>query len=726
VLFAIATVGVLAVGAHAASAASIEICKAGTNGQTGVPFQFSVNGGAPITVNGGRCSGSIPVSGTATITENTSNPPTDVSAIQVRPSIWQVSQNLPGRSVTINTGTSSSSGLVTFTNEPAGGNYGTLKICKVTSTPGFIGSLFSFQVGPVGGPLGPAVSTPANDGFADESTWSCTILGTFQVGSNVTVHEQIPGGVQVLYIDTEPGTALGQFDTTAGNANVTVGAGVTEVLFDDEPVPTSQTGYLEVCKEAALINGSPDPAVSGPFNFTVVDSNGTTYQKTVNVPSPNYGLSYCTPPFVVAAGLATVTEQQTPGFQLDDIYTIPANAQVGENITNGTTTVDVPVTSDQNQEVQVHFVNEHARGQLKICKALGPNSSDLAGMTFYFNVVDVTDPSYPVTLSSTFPVTAGQCTIFGYVPIGDTINVTENLDRTTAPGSFIDTSGEGPVTIASGINTVTITNTARGNLEICKRLTSTWTAAAPTFQFRVDGGAVQTVTASINSGPLKCITLRVSVGAHTVTEVNSANFELDSSRTDGGISVLPASAEISRSLANRSVTVNVPFAGDTTTIFSNRIRQFLVKICKLSTPGSVDALSSVLFNYNWAVDGQGSGTLFPVANAALGLHIGECAFVSDGAGNPVNFNVIGPSGNPASVTVGEINASNASPPPFGSYYVSKIQVFGSRGAATTNCLPEAYSPTGQQCFFLPNTTNHVKWTPGPGVNEADFTNTAGG
>jgi hypothetical protein len=388
--------------------------------------------------------------------------------------------------------------------------------------------------------------------------------------------------------------------------------------------------------------------------------------------------------------------------------------------------VNVPVTSDPTQEVEVVFVNEHARGQLKICKLLGPNSSDLAKMTFFFRIVDITDPSNPVTLNSYFPVPAGQCVIFGNVPIGDTINVTEVLDRTTAPGSFIDTSGEGPVTIAPGINTVNITNTAKGNLEICKRLSSPWTVTptnpAPVFQFRVDGGAVQNVTASINNGPLRCITLRVSVGAHTVTEVNSTNFELDSSRADGGITVIPSGNEISRSLPNRSVTVNVPFASDTTTIFTNRIRQFQLKICKLATSGSAEPLSSVLFNYNFAIAGQvASGVLFPPNQ---GIHVGECAFVSDGS-NPINFNVINADGSPATVSIGEQNASQQDPAPFGSFFISKIQVSGNRGATTTNCLTVTQAP-GTHCFLIVNTPWHLIFTPGPGVNEADFTNTAGG
>ena len=48
--------------------------------------------------------------------------------------------------------------MVTFTNAPAGGTIGDLKLCKLTSAPIYVGRSFSFRVN--GGPL---VSTTAND-----------------------------------------------------------------------------------------------------------------------------------------------------------------------------------------------------------------------------------------------------------------------------------------------------------------------------------------------------------------------------------------------------------------------------------------------------------------------------------------------------------------------------------------------------------------------------------
>ena len=62
-LVALATAGVLVVGAQAASAQVIEICKASTNGMSGRDFNYTVapSGGSSFAVGpikGGRCSAS--------------------------------------------------------------------------------------------------------------------------------------------------------------------------------------------------------------------------------------------------------------------------------------------------------------------------------------------------------------------------------------------------------------------------------------------------------------------------------------------------------------------------------------------------------------------------------------------------------------------------------------------------------------------------------------------
>jgi len=701
VLFAVATVGVLAVGAQAASAQTIEICKLSANGMSGRSFQYSITGGTQVSVNGGRCSGPIQVAGAqVTITEAQSNPATDVAAVSVRPSQRLVGQaDLAGRSVTVLTGTSTANEtLVTFTNQPAGGTAGTLKVCKLTQTPAYLGRLFSFSVN--GGPL---VSTEANDAFASPSSWSCRILGTFQVGSHVTVHEAIPNGTEVQFIDSDPATALTDFDTAAGNGTYTIGAGVTVALFDDEPVAPSGTGTLEICKTAAqLSNGYADPDVHGPFSFTAVDSAGQSYGPfTIVIPNPNYGNTFCTAPFTVAAGIATVTEGPSPGFDLVDVFTSPQDALLTSNLINRTADVEVASSTDPTQETQVTFVNQTQRAQLKLCKALGAGSADLIGQKFAI------DWSSDSGASGTTWITAQastQCVIVGNLPIGATVSLSERN-----PGDFIDSSGPSSITLVSGINTATFTNTARGLLEICKARVA-GINTQPTFTFRVDGAGMVNVRAGVCSQAM-----RVSVGNHTVTEVASDNYELDPTATGNGITVVPSSAEVSRNLNTRSITVAVPYGNDVAVTFTNRIRQGYVKVCKVIPSTSSDTLGSKQFYYDvYYRDPMGN-----VTSVRLGpIYPGECtAFFppQPGPGLPV----LQPNGTNTAIGVVEVPASGIV-----NYTVTSIALTsGTRGLCNTgtpgsdalicNLNPNPNLAAGAVDFYL-----------GPGNNMITYTNRA--
>ncbi len=257
------------------------------------------------------------------------------------------------------------------------------------------------------------------------------------------------------YIDSDPATALGDFNTSTGDALITVGAGVTVVLYDDEPLPPSGTGWLEICKDAAW----GDYDVHGSFHFDVTDAAGATYSADVLV-------GQCSEPFQVAAGISEVVEGPSPGYDLVDAFTIPEDRLLTKNLINRTVDVEVPASDSSNDETQLHFVNQTQRGQLKLCKTLGPGSSDLIGHTFE---LDWSSDSGAIGYVYITAAASTQCVIVGYLPIGATVTVTEDIDHSSGgDGEFIDTTGEGDITIAPGINTKTITNTAKGLLEICK------------------------------------------------------------------------------------------------------------------------------------------------------------------------------------------------------------------------------------------------------------------
>jgi hypothetical protein len=728
IVCALATAGVLTVGAHAAFAqtGTLEICKSSANGMSGRTFEFSINGGSTITVRGGRCSGPFSApAGAVSITELVTTPATEVDSIVVRPS--QRNLGLTGntaRVTVVDGSTAANETRITFTNVPGGGATGDLKICKLTDTPAFVGHLYTFHVNG-----GPAVSVEANSGADDASSWSCLLVGTFTVGTVVSVKEDIPAGQEIAFIDSDPPDRLVDFDTNTGVAHYLIGSGVTVALYDNEAVAPSGTGFIEVCKDAANLSGpnTPDPTVAGvPFDFTIDEPDQSSQDITV------LG-GQCSGPIVVAAGVVRVTEHPEPGFSLVDVFTIPNENLLDSNLTNGTADVEVAATDSSNFETQVHFVNEHQRGQLKLCKALGPSSSVLAGMTFNFEVDDPVpgNPDQHVSITANAQT---QCKIVDYFPIGSTVEVDESLDfpgaqyiRASGPGCAYDEDGdlECEVTINPGINTLTVTNTALGKLEICKFVTGrppTGAEANHQFIFRIDGGSPIRVRAGFCSPPQL-----VSVGDHTVTEGPELNYELDPDAPGHGIVVTPSAAEVNRNLLARSVTVTVLFAGDPTQIgqetrvdFYNRRKLAQIKVCKHITPGSVDSLGGKTFDYAVFINGVNVGGITGVGPEECKLLVYASGPL---AGQPQSYPVINPDGTPVRAAVREFGQKEDLTP--GGFHISDITVQGAAGHVHTQCTGTG---TSRICtlFNLPITGNpaNVEWDLGPGTNTAHFTNTS--
>jgi hypothetical protein len=717
IVCALATAGVLTVGAHAAFAqtGTLEICKSSANGMSGREFQFSVSGGPTITVKGGRCSGPFSVpAGNRTITELPTTPATDVDSIVVRPSARNL--GLTGNTATVlvpDGSTAANETRITFTNVPGGGATGDLKICKLTDTPAFVGRLYTFHVNG-----GPGISTEANNGADDPSSWSCRLVGTFTVGTVVSVKEDIPAGQEIAFIDSDPADRLVDFDTNTGLAHYLIGSGVTVALYDNEATPPSGTGFIEVCKDPARLDYRTwDTTVLGvPFDFTIDEADQSSQDITV------LG-GQCSAPIAVAAGVTRVTEHATAGFSLVNVFTIPNDRLLDSNLINQTADVEVPVSDDPNDESQVHFVNEHQRGQLKLCKALGANSSVLEGKTFRFEVDDPVpgNPDQHVSITANAQT---QCKIVDYFPVGSTVEVDESLDfpgaeyiLASGPGCAYDEDGdlECEVTIKPGINTLTVTNTARGKLEICKFVTDRLDTPESDhqFSFKIDGGATIKVRANRCSPPQL-----VSVGDHTVTESPETNYELDPA-INGGIVVTPAAAEKSRNLLARSVTVTVPWAGDPSQLgqevrvdYYNRIKRGQIKVCKHITPGSADSLGGKTFNYTVFVQGA-TGSPFTLT----GVGVEECRLIAHSSGEVLSFPVIQPNGTRTRVRVHEAGAQNNTTT--AGYRVSDITLQGGSNLLT-HC-----GGTPRLCpADIGSPAVHAEFDLGPNTNTIHFTNTS--
>ncbi len=373
---------------------------------------------------------------------------------------------------------------------------------------------------------------------------------------------------------------------------------------------------------------------------------------------------------------------------------------VDSNLINGTLDVEVPVSSSAADETQVHFVNSRNRSQLKVCKLLGPNSSALAGQTFTFTVTS------PGIATATPSVQAPGCVIVGNYPVGSTVTVTENLNHSPGqPGEFIDTTGEGTFTIVAGTtNEVDITNTARGLLEVCKARIAYFDgttgpyAPQPTFRFRLDGGAIFTVQAGA------CVKKTVSPGQHTVTELAENDYALVSIDVNP-----PANIVGVPDIPNRSVTVNVPYAGngggETAVTFNNAVKTGQFKICKHVPLGSADPLANTPFSYSAYVQSDVGNNTF------TSFQMGPVT-ANEGCTNFTGFfPILNRNGTKKVIGIQENG-------PFTTWDVTDISLSqGGRGLCTnaaTSCVPGGKDLTlGIIDFYL-----------GPDQNIVDYTNRA--
>ncbi|MDQ2693594.1 MAG: hypothetical protein M3Y68_16270, partial [Chloroflexota bacterium] len=107
------------------------------------------------------------------------------------------------------------------------------------------------------------------------------------------------------------------------------------------------TGRMQICKEAE------GEGVSGNFTFRY-----NTRAKSVPVGA-------CTLRFSIASGTVTITEDARAGYELVDIYTIPADRLVSKDIDNRTVTVSVVPGGSATQTIVV-FVNRVARSETSL------------------------------------------------------------------------------------------------------------------------------------------------------------------------------------------------------------------------------------------------------------------------------------------------------------------------------------------------------------------------
>ena len=309
------------------SGGSIEVCLAATNDMGGKAVQFSLNGGAPMSVRGGRCSGAIDVTpGPITVTEV--DPDTAVTAVDVKPSYRAISADLPHETAVVAVpggSTPSTRTVVTFTNAgslgippgPVPTTTGTIEICA-SSANGMSGKAFQYS-------LNGGSAFTVNGG-------ACSGPMTTRSGTNIVTQASSAQG-QTSDIDVLPGPRLETVDLVHQQATVNVPVGTTalnrtKVTYTNIPPmpstpPGASTGDLKVCKVSAT------PSFQGRL-FSFAFNAGAAF--SIEAGSP--GSPVCSLPVSYPIGTRVlVQELQMPNVVVESI-TVSDGRGTGTDLDN--------------------------------------------------------------------------------------------------------------------------------------------------------------------------------------------------------------------------------------------------------------------------------------------------------------------------------------------------------------------------------------------------------
>ncbi len=434
---------------------------------------------------------------------------------------------------------------------------GQLKLCKVMGIGVTKGDVFTFTV---------------NGANYSVAAGYCVLAGQYPLDTQVPITEtNIPAGIFVERIQVAPSDRTVSKDLALAEVVVKIGSGITEVTFRNAtatststktPIPTTPEGYMQICKQA------DGPDVTGYFNFQFA---GTS--RSVPVGACSRLISGLTP------GTLTVTEDAQTGYEVADIYTIPADRLISKDLSGRSATVTIVQSNgDASTQTVVVFVNRKVEmGQLKLCKAAGTGVSK--GQIFNFKVNTVG-----------YDVPAGYCILAGVYPLNSQVTISENLAKTsyfvekinvlpdTRTVSKNVAGGQVVVKIGTGItevsfrnaNSVTPTSTKTpiptellGYMQICKQAAGSGVRGYFNFRF-------STQSRSVPVGACSSLIFNIEPGSLTVTEDARAGYQVSD------IYTIPADRLISKNLNDRSATVTiVANEGDaslqTVVVFVNRV-----------------------------------------------------------------------------------------------------------------------------------------------------------
>jgi hypothetical protein len=256
------------------------------------------------------------------------------------------------------TTTASAASTVTTTPTP---ELGQLKICKVAGTGVTQGKLFTFTAG---GSTFYVPAGPADSGY-------CVLAGQYPLNTQLTIEEVIPAGYYVSRIEVKPDRVVSR-DTANGKVVIRIGSGVTEAIFTNKvagsPTPTRTPTSVNTPTPRPTNTPTPTPSCSPNCTPTPTpipkgrlqickeaDGDGVTGYFTFRFEtrSRSVPVGACAGLISVNAGSLTITEVEQTGYEVTDIYTIPANRLINKNLTARSATVTIVEGTAASQTIVI-------------------------------------------------------------------------------------------------------------------------------------------------------------------------------------------------------------------------------------------------------------------------------------------------------------------------------------------------------------------------------------
>ena len=407
---------------------------------------------------------------------------------------------------------------------------------------------------------------------------------------------------------------------------LTVGSLAAGGLFTQLPAQATATSKIEICKANT---------VTGTFNFTIMNAG---------VGNPvSVAAGACSAGTAVTVGRHKITEAPTAGMSVQSITSFPSGTLVSSTIKAGTATVAVAAGED----VIVTYTNQTAAAELKVCKEVAPDSTQLEGLPFSFSVsggpafrILAGAPGLPNCHSVTTTYASGtNVTVTELQPSGN-VHVS-SIAVSQPPATNVTTSlsaRTASLTLGPGVNVVDYTNeidvtAQKGLVEICKNGSDEF-VYGNSFSFTI------TDAAGLSYGPFSVLTgqctsaITVTQGPATITEAAQAPFYVD--QNPPGVTAYPNNL-ISQNDINGTAIVDV-VSTDTTVSFNNDTELGYIKVCKALDSANSNALAGTPFYFYSSVALSTGGSLPPELTTVYANSYANgpaCVFINSGSGLPL-------------------------------------------------------------------------------------------